>query len=417
MYLLNLKRAINDDAERAAKKMKVKETAMTKHSLPNFVQTPLTSMTDFKMVWPEDHVAVQIIDKSHKCIMDLIIVDMLPYSIVEGDEFKRLNIAIVTEHSSLDITISQKRELYRTTLMPATYDKVVKHVINLLQEAAWISFTTDRWSNPTKSCSLLSFTAHFIHAAVRRKVSLSAMVLEQDHDGHYLASKLREAIAKWGIAEKIHFGVRDNATKMNKCAMKLAGVADIGYVSHILYGWFCMMRCLKFTQTSVEAVIRKARKIVTHFKHSEQACCHLAEHQLTINVPAHSLLQDVETRWNSSYLMLERLLERTKPIDLFSVERGRIDSLSNAEWALAGKIVKLLKPFHAATLEICAEDACISLVIPLVANLNSLLKTTSADQGLKQMKAALRDAMCRRFSDINSSAPYLAAILIHPRFK
>jgi hypothetical protein len=33
------------------------------------------------------------------------------------------------------------------------------------------------------------------------------------------------------------------------------------------------------------------------------------------------------------------------------------------------------------------------------------------------MKAAIRDAMCRRFSDINSSAPFLAATLLDPRFK
>ncbi|CAL1532599.1 unnamed protein product [Lymnaea stagnalis] len=199
-----------------------------------------------------------------------------------------------------------------------------------------------------------------------------------------------------------------------KCAMKLAGVADIGCVSHTLQ---LVLHDALFTQTSVEAVIKKARKIVTHFKHSEQACRHLTEHQRTMNIPAHSLLQDVETRWNSTYLMLERLQEQSKAIHLFSVERGGIDSLSNAEWELAGKIVKLLKPFYTATLEICADDACISLVIPLVANLNSILKTTSADQGLKQMKAPLRNAMCRRFSDINSSAPYLAATLIDPRFK
>ena len=69
---------------------------------------------------------------------------------------------------------------------------------------------------------------------------------------------------------------------------------------------------------------------------------------------------------------------------------------------IAEEYLKGVKPFYTATLEICADDACISVVIPLVSNLNTMLKTTAADKGLKQMKAALRDAMSHRFSDITS---------------
>lgn len=187
--------------------------------------------------------------------MDFIIVDMLPYSIVEGEGFKRLNIGDPQSTRRYKV---KSEKYYRTTLMPATYDKVMRHVINPLQEASWISFTTDGWSNPTKSCLLLSFTAHFIHPAVQRKVILSAMVLEQDHDGNYLASKLREAIEIWGIADKIHIGVRDNATNM-KSAMKLTGITDIGCMSHILQ---LVRHDALFTQTSVEAVIKKPVRLL-----------------------------------------------------------------------------------------------------------------------------------------------------------
>ncbi|KAL3888885.1 hypothetical protein ACJMK2_001245 [Sinanodonta woodiana] len=159
-------------------------------------------------------------------------------------------------------------------LMPATYDKVVKHVWNLLQEAAGISFTTDGRSNPTKSCSLLSFTAHFIYTAVRPKVI-------------------------WSVI---------NAANM-KSARKLTGVTDISCTSHTLQ------------------LVLHARKIVTHFNHSGQACRHLMEHQLTMILP-----------------------------------------------------------------------------------------TTAANQGLNQMKVALRHAMCCRFSYINSSASYVAATLIDLRY-
>ncbi|KAL3888858.1 hypothetical protein ACJMK2_001218 [Sinanodonta woodiana] len=64
------------------------ETVMTQ-ALPNFIQMSLTSMAESRMIRPEDHISVQRIDK---CIMELIIVDMLPYPIVEGDGFKSLTI-------------------------------------------------------------------------------------------------------------------------------------------------------------------------------------------------------------------------------------------------------------------------------------------------------------------------------------
>ena len=49
----------------------------------------------------------------------------------------------------------------------------------------------------------------------------------------------------------------------------------------------------------MEFVTKKACKIVTNFKHSEQACRHLEEHQLSMKDPVHSLLQDVETKQES----------------------------------------------------------------------------------------------------------------------
>ena len=112
--------------------------------------------------------------------MDLIIVDMLPYSLVEGEAFKRLNFA---DPSSMHRYRLKTEKFYRTTLMPAIYEKVEAHVKKLLLEADYVSFTIDGWSNPTKTCLLLSFTAHFVHAAVRRKVILNAMVLDDRHTG------------------------------------------------------------------------------------------------------------------------------------------------------------------------------------------------------------------------------------------
>ena len=79
---------------------------------------------------------------------------------------------------------------------------------------------------------LAKFYGHFVHEAVRRKVILSAMVLE-DHTANYLASKLQSAITTWGLERKIHVGVSDNVANMIS-AMRCADVADISCMTHTL---------------------------------------------------------------------------------------------------------------------------------------------------------------------------------------
>lgn len=115
--------------------------------------------------------------------------------------------------------------------------------------------------------------------------------------------------------------------------------------------------------------------------------------------------------------MLERLVEQQKAVNLYAVNRGGIDTLTNTEWELAERIVALLKPFYETTIEISHDDACISSVVPIIAMLNGKLRSVPQDRGLLQMKAALRDAMNRRFAHVKTTGHFIAATMLDPRFK
>jgi hypothetical protein len=56
----------------------------------SFVQPTVAATLDRKLSFADDSDVAKRIDRA---IMDLIIVDMLPYSVVEGEAFKRLNFA------------------------------------------------------------------------------------------------------------------------------------------------------------------------------------------------------------------------------------------------------------------------------------------------------------------------------------
>ena len=75
--------------------------------------------------------------------------------------------------------------------------------------------------------------------------------------------------------------------------------------------------------------------------------------------------QDVATRWNSTYLMVERLLKLKRALAMHSIEEGT--TLPNAnQWSLLEGAQDLLMPFEEATNDLSSRNACASMVIPTV---------------------------------------------------
>ncbi|GBP96418.1 Zinc finger BED domain-containing protein 4 [Eumeta japonica] len=70
----------------------------------------------------------------------------------------------------------------------------------------------------------------------------------------------------------------------------------------------------------------------------------------------HSLIQDVEVKWNSTYNMLERLLEQKTAVNLYSVKHDRIDTLSSSDWELMKNLTQVLKFFYEATLDLSFDN-------------------------------------------------------------
>lgn len=91
--------------EKQETKLKRKENTITTISLVQPTIPDLAKRIAKSSKLPDDHEISRRIDKA---IMDVIIVDMLPYSLVEGAAFRRLNLSDPTVVRKYNIISSPK---------------------------------------------------------------------------------------------------------------------------------------------------------------------------------------------------------------------------------------------------------------------------------------------------------------------
>lgn len=95
---------------------------------PNLIQSTIPSLSSKLVQWPDDHEITKRIDKA---IMDLIIVDMLPYALVEGEAF-RLNFSDPRAFHKYRL---KSEKYFRTSLMPQTYEKIKSKIKILMAKS------------------------------------------------------------------------------------------------------------------------------------------------------------------------------------------------------------------------------------------------------------------------------------------
>lgn len=245
---------------------------------------------------------------------------------------------------------------------------------------------------------------------------LSIKHFKGQHTAHNIAIVLQEIASIWNIQlAKIHVVIHDNGRNIVK-AVSNAGLASVRCFIHTLQ--LIIADCLK-AQPDVNQMITTGKRIVTHFNHSGIAQEKLKLFQKELDLPEHELVQDVSTRWNSTYYMLARLMEQKRAISLYLTDCN-IDNLTAAQWELLEQLLKLLQPFEEITRITSSGYACISEVIPYVVTLIRYCDKTITSElapRLDQVRLVIQQGLRERFEDITDSKNYLLATALDPRFK
>jgi len=99
-------------------------------------------------------------------------------------------------------------------------------------------------------------------------------------------------------------------------------------------------------------VLKKCHSLVSQYNHSTKSYERLYDIQTILNLPQQKLIQSIDIRWNSVYLMLERILEQRSAITL-DLQNIKKNCFMPRDWKLIEGYVEVLKPIFETTKELC----------------------------------------------------------------
>lgn len=167
-------------------------------------------------------------------------------------------------------------------------------------------------------------------------------------------------------------------------------------------------------------MLGKIRRIVTFFHKSSTAAELLKQKRRMLALPDHKLIQDVTTRWNSSYDMVQRYLELQAAVyaALLSLKKDKdMSALTDTEISDAEQFVTIMKPLKDATTVMCDEKVpTISVLLPLYEKILSNFQPADEDSSMITdiKRIAVKD-LKDRYSGVMDTLR--KATVIDPRFK
>ena len=357
----------------------------------------------------------------HKKILKMMALDNQPFSMVEDDGFIDL-MAHLQPHYLLP-----SRRYFADKMLPQVYEELRKIVQDELAEpdGDYISFTSDIWTCSVSKETFISLSGHWVKKNFARvNAVLCGSHFPGSHTGINISMMFQTMWDDWGIQEvRRNLLVRDGAANMS-----LGGdLAEINSIHCTVHRLQLVIEDAILSQRSIINLLAKCRRLATHFNHSALACTELKSLQEVQDPGTTPLLpvQDVPTRWNSAYLMVERVVRLKRAIQLYLSDHDNLPTITANEWQLCERLLHILKPFFDLTKEMSGEYSILSDVIPNIATLELFLsKIGQGDQGVQTTREELLRALRTRFLSPEAEAlnvmhekEYVTATCIDPRYK
>ena len=248
----------------------------------------------------------------------------------------------------------------------------------------------------------MTVTFHFIDNSWQQKsYVLERVHLSVSHTAENIASELIRIGNERSISAKVVALVTNNASNA-VAAARLTGWNHIPCFAHTLN---VIVKGALEADLKLTALKRKSKDIVAFFHHSSKASKKHTDIQKQIEVPEKKLIQDVDTRWNSTCHMFERMIELHESVimcisveeleiikkSIWSVERATVE-MSSSKFVMVSKVIPIARSLQLVTVK---NSTQIPLKREFIAQMQrhfvnvegnlTLAKSTQLDPHLKKM--------------------------------
>lgn len=268
-----------------------------------------------------------------------------------------------------------------TKMMQDKYEVLSAKIKGIIKELESYCLTADIWTNTQTTKSYLGLTLHYYkNGKNMQSVIIGIHALDESHTSAYISTIILKICHEWDIEiDKVSVIVTDNGENMVKAAKDTFGRAKhfscfahtINLLAYDVLGTHKVHGFAVDNVKGIPALLNKVKNIVKFFKRSVNASDSLRKLQYQRGKAEGSalrLIQDVSTRWNSTYLSLMRFRELSDEIGITLLKfSDSPNMLSGAELEIVKVICELLAPLYQVTEELSAEKVPpAAKVIPLL---------------------------------------------------
>lgn len=343
-------------------------------------------------------------------LLDLCVDSFHPFSIVEERSFIKFCRWIPGYKLPTRKTLSN-------SLLDETYLKVEKEIKSqVTSEVHSICLTTDLWTSRSTE-SYIAVTGHYLTDDLKFKtVLLGCSHFSGNHTSQNIASEINAIVDQWAITGKVNFVVSDNGANVVKAIKEILGLKHFGCFAHTLN--LIVEDALKYCKEKID----KVRRIVTHYKKSTLSAERLAKYQLHQNTQPKHLIQDVDTRWNSTFYMLNRFVELKQAVlsTMALIDRD-LPQITAEDWIIFEELIVVLRPFEELTRSMSGEkyltaSSIIVMTRCLKEAINITIEKTNSET-VSDIALLLKAGITERLKHIEQSRTLSLCTFMDPRFK